>query len=110
MLVVFFIVATINVTQGSRDIGSKIYDKINSYYACVQLANATHQIGCTSDYKGNRGVVYRVYDNTSLSWLLVKGNPQRPFVPLIDEELFTYDTMKKLSDTGDMSGALVVLR
>ena len=99
----------VNRTGGSMDIGSKIYDKIKSYYMCVQLANATHQIGCKSDYKGNRGVVYRVYDNTSLLWLL-EGSPQKPFVPLIEEELFTSDTMRRLHGTGSMSGALIVLR
>ena len=108
-LLKFYILTLCNVVICSYDIGSKIYFKINNYQPCIQLANATHQIGCTSDMKGNRGVIHLINIPDDLNWLINKG-PHSPYVPLIDAPMFTEPTMKRLMESKKISGALVILK
>jgi len=91
------------------DLGSKIYLTVYHNKPCVQLANATHQIGCTSAMEGNRGVIHLVNFHEDLDWLIKEG-PYPPYIPLIDAPMFTDVTMNKLISSKKISGALVIIK
>lgn len=97
------------VIASSSNLGSKIYFTVNHNKPCVQLANATHQIGCTSAMEGNRGIIHLINFHKDLEWLIEKG-PYAPYIPLIDAPMFTNLTMSRLMASKKISGALVILK
>ncbi|XP_060599987.1 nicastrin-like isoform X2 [Ruditapes philippinarum] len=88
----------------------KIYVEIKSggRSPCFRRLNGTHQIGCTSDPKGNVGVVYYVNNTQSdLDWLLNEG-PHKPYAVLLNPKDFHMKTVKRLLDSGKVNGIMVI--
>ncbi|XP_045210180.2 nicastrin-like isoform X2 [Mercenaria mercenaria] len=87
----------------------KIYVDITSSgrSPCFRRLNGTHQIGCTSDPKGNVGVVHYVNTSSDIDWLLEKG-PHKPYAVLLSARYFNMGTVKRLQASGKVNGIMVI--
>jgi len=103
----FLLILSFNNHVEASKIDSKIYKSIYNYSACVLLTNATHQVGCTSKMKGNQGVLHLVNTNADVEFITGKGT-QGPYVPLLNNSMFIEPVMKKLMDSNQISGVLVI--
>ncbi|XP_052804720.1 nicastrin-like isoform X2 [Mya arenaria] len=87
----------------------KIYYEINakSGLACIRRMNGTHQIGCTSDPKGNVGIVHYIEDESDIHWL-IKSGPHQPYAVLLKATNFTRTNLMLLKDSGKVNGFMIM--
>ncbi|CAI9737672.1 nicastrin-like isoform X1 [Octopus vulgaris] len=85
----------------------KIYVNIKGQKACFRRLNSTHQIGCSSEMKGNVGVVHYVKEKSDSQWIL-KDGPHAPYVMLIEAANFNLQNITELIDSGRVNGILVI--
>ncbi|RWS02574.1 Nicastrin-like protein [Dinothrombium tinctorium] len=86
-----------------------MYQNIESDFYCISRLNATHSIGCQTNYGGNVGVVFVVENDDDLEWVLRKGK-SAPYIPALYISHFTKDILLKLRDSGRISGAILLNR
>ncbi|XP_047131126.1 nicastrin isoform X1 [Hydra vulgaris] len=104
---VLVLLICLNNYVSSSKIEFKIYKSIKSYSPCILLTNATHQVGCTSNMGGNRGILHVVESDDDVDWLIDKGTNQ-PYIPLLNSSFFNENVMNKLMNSKKISGVLVV--
>ena len=94
---------------------------------CFRRANGTHQFGCSSGLNGNVGVVHLLRTPSDVKWLTETGTAApymgkypchflNLFSKLNDLQIaammfapmFNYDDLKKLQDSGKVSGVLML--
>lgn len=85
----------------------KIYVNIKGQKACFRRLNATSQIGCSSESKGNIGVVHYMRTTKDHDWVLNLG-PYPPYVILIAAENFNRQNIAELIDSKRVNGILVI--
>ncbi|XP_054760855.2 nicastrin-like [Lytechinus pictus] len=83
-----------------------IYYDIMNFGQCVRRFNATHQIGCTSDFNGNNGVLHLIENVADINWLLVNGT-YTPYIALMTPQMFTLENVRRLLDSGKVNGIMV---
>ncbi|XP_038047934.1 nicastrin-like isoform X2 [Patiria miniata] len=84
-----------------------IYTDVTGFSACVRRFNATHQIGCSSDFHGNTGVIHYMASVSDVQWLLDVG-PHKPYIALMEPQVFLLPTVNKLTKSGKVSGIMVI--
>ncbi|XP_071175603.1 nicastrin-like isoform X1 [Mytilus edulis] len=90
----------------SLRISNKTYIEIQGK-ACFRRMNGTHQIGCSSETKGNVGILYHITGDNDTEWLLKKG-PNKPYIVLLNSLQFKLDFVKKLKSSGKVNGIIVI--
>ncbi|XP_066955475.1 nicastrin [Macrobrachium rosenbergii] len=95
-------------TSGSNRVKEKIYDKIQSDMACFKRFNGTHEIGCTSRFNGNIGVIHAINNRSDLDWVLDKG-PHHPYMLALTPEFLTVSNLRDAQDSGKVSGVVVLV-
>ncbi|XP_071806740.1 nicastrin-like isoform X1 [Asterias amurensis] len=91
----------------ARKTQDMIYTDIKSTSPCVRRFNATHQIGCTSDFYGNTGVIHYMASDSDVQWVIDNG-PHQPYIPLMEPHVFNYANVMKLVDSKKVGGILVI--
>ncbi|XP_071515455.1 nicastrin [Panulirus ornatus] len=76
--------------------------------ACFKRFNGTHEIGCTSKFRGNYGVVHVVKDVDDLRWVYDKG-PHAPYVLAITPQNLTLQVLTEAQQSGKVSGVVVMV-
>ncbi|CAG2208492.1 unnamed protein product [Mytilus edulis] len=79
----------------SLRISNKTYIEIQGK-ACFRRMNGTHQIGCSSETKGNVGILYHITGDNDTEWLLKKG-PNKPYIVLLNSLQFKLDFNETLT-------------
>ncbi|XP_061432796.1 nicastrin [Lethenteron reissneri] len=92
-----------------NSVEQKIYVELKDTAACVRLMNGTHQIGCQSSVGGDTGVLHLVSGAEDLAWVL-KDGPHSPYMALLDNYMFSRETMMQLKVArGRVAGVVVML-
>lgn len=94
------------IVEGERT-KNKIYVDVTGKSACFRRLNGTHQIGCSSEPKGNVGVVHYLKAESDTKWLLEKG-PHKPYAVLLNATDFTLHNLTRLKDSGKVNGIMVI--
>ncbi|XP_022110881.1 nicastrin-like, partial [Acanthaster planci] len=95
---------TMACARKTRDM---IYTDVTGFSPCVRRFNATHQIGCSSDFRGNTGVIHYMANSSDVQWLLDVG-PHQPYIPLLEPQVFVLHIVNKLMKSGKISGIMVI--
>eukprot|EP00057_Strongylocentrotus_purpuratus_P032619 XP_788243.4 PREDICTED: nicastrin isoform X1 [Strongylocentrotus purpuratus] len=108
LLVVLSVVDHIHGAQQttSRKTHNMIYYDIKNFGPCVRRFNATHQIGCTSEFNGNNGVLHLIEKVADLDWLLKNGT-YSPYIAVMSPQMFTLDNVQRLLDSKKVNGIMV---
>lgn len=85
----------------------KIYYDVPAIRQCFRRLNATHQIGCASDQRGNVGVLHYVSGEEDLNWLIDNG-PHQPYIVLLTQQTFTGNVTNRLRESGKVNGVLTI--
>ncbi|XP_071511274.1 nicastrin-like [Diadema antillarum] len=106
-LVFLFSVLSETAGQGTpRKTHDMIYYDIKNFAPCVRRFNATHQIGCTSDFNGNTGVIHVIEEEADLEWLLENGT-YTPYIAVMSPVQFNIANVKRLLASEKLSGIMV---
>ncbi|VEN39545.1 unnamed protein product [Callosobruchus maculatus] len=81
----------------------KMYERITGARGCYRRLNATHQI---ADRDGSTGVIYYAENIEQLDFILHNGTAP-PYIPVIPVKNLSIDVIKKLIDSGLVSGLMV---
>lgn len=100
-------IAFLSAARGER-VKQKIYEDIQSDMACFKRFNGTHEIGCTSKFRGNYGVVHVVTSDGDLRWVYDKG-PNAPYVLAITPQNLTLEVLTEAQESGKVSGVVVMV-
>lgn len=92
--------------KGNR-VFDKIYEEIQSEMVCFKRLNGTHEIGCTSDFWGNVGIIQLIEEPSNLTWVLEKGS-HPPYVLAILPTFLTVEILQEASQSGKVSGIIVL--
>ena len=87
-------------------VSDKIYEGIQGNMACFKRFNGTHEVGCTSDFKGNVGVLYIPNNATDFKWALEHG-PHPPYIFALKPELFIRELLLTAKDSNNIRGIVV---
>lgn len=104
-MLLLFASATPVSAKGKRTY-EMIYQEIKVISPCIRRMNATHQIGCSSNFGGNTGVIHLIENETDIEWLRDTG-PHAPYIAFVTIEMFTRDTIEQLLATGKVNGFIV---
>ena len=88
-------------------VSDKIYESIEGNMACFKRFNGTHEVGCTSDYKGNVGVLYLPSNVTDLTWALEHG-PHPPYIFALRPDLFTRAVLMQAKESKNVKGIVIL--
>ncbi|KAK3871136.1 hypothetical protein Pcinc_023698 [Petrolisthes cinctipes] len=103
----FYITTFLTLVHGDR-VMNKIYVDIQGDMACFKRFNGTHEIGCTSGFYGNSGVIHVIQNQSDLQWVYDKG-PHKPYVLAIPPQFHTPQVLKQAEDSGKVSGIVVMV-
>ena len=101
------LLAVIDHTNGDR-VKNKIYKDIQGDMACFKRFNGTHEIGCTSRFYGNLGVVHVIASTENLTWVLKQG-PHEPYVLALFPKFMTVEVLQQAQDSGKVSGVMLMV-
>ncbi|XP_064394587.1 nicastrin-like [Halichondria panicea] len=76
----------------------RIYEPINGTASCFRLTNATHQIGCSASYFGQRGSLEYVSSGCNFSRVLTSG-PTPPYIVLLEQDCFVSENIRRLMES-----------
>ena len=89
-------------------VSDKMYESIQGDMACFKRFNGTHEIGCTSDIKGNVGVIQVVNSIDEVDSLISNGT-HHPYVIAIDPSLLTPNVLENVQKSdGKINGVIVL--
>ena len=88
----FLVLSSLLQFGHGKRIGQSIYTDLNETAFCFRRTNGTHQMGCTSDPKGNSGVIHMISNESEKSWLINKG-PHAPYIAMITPKMFQRQTL-----------------
>ncbi|XP_059179733.1 nicastrin-like isoform X2 [Physella acuta] len=94
-------------TVWSKRTNKKIYINLKTQSACFRNLNATHQVGCTSNWRGNVGTIHYIQSKEDFAWILSKGQ-HAPYVALLNSVDFTGENIKRLYTSGRVNGIMVI--
>ncbi|MPC24299.1 Zinc finger protein 808 [Portunus trituberculatus] len=100
-------IAVTDFTNGDR-VKHKIYQDIQGDMACFKRFNGTHEIGCTSKFYGNLGVVHVVASSEDLTWVFEHG-PHQPYVLALYPEFMTVEVLQQADHSGKVSGIILMV-
>ncbi|XP_018011453.1 nicastrin [Hyalella azteca] len=104
----FVLMMTLFVTGGfGTRVSDKIYEDIQGNMACFKRFNGTHEVGCTSDYFGNVGVLYIPKDVSDVHWAVTSG-PHDSYILAVEPELFTRQVLMIAKNSSNVRGIIVL--
>ncbi|KAG7176038.1 nicastrin-like [Homarus americanus] len=104
---IFVLLVVLMDVNGNR-VKHKIYEDIQGDMACFKRFNGTQEIGCTSKFSGNIGVVHVVESKEDLVWVYQRG-PHQPYVLAITPRFLTSEVLKEAQNSGKVSGVVVMV-
>lgn len=107
LLRVLVLSGTFFLAAGER-VKNKIYDEIQGDMACFKRFNGTHEIGCTSKFFGNTGVLHVIEEKADFDWVYEHG-PHQPYVLAFTPLFLTEAVLERATDSGKVSGVVVVV-
>lgn len=107
LITIFLLIWLLMAVSGDR-VKHKIYEDIQGDMACFKRFNGTHEIGCTSKFSGNIGVVHVVEEEEDLDWVYEKG-PHHPYVLAFTPRFLTPKVVHEAQQSGKVSGIVVMV-
>ncbi|XP_047492958.1 nicastrin-like [Penaeus chinensis] len=107
LLRVLALSAAFLLAAGER-VKNKIYDEIQGDMPCFKRFNGTHEIGCTSKFFGNTGVLHVIEEKADFDWVYEHG-PHQPYVLAFTPLFLTEAVLERARDSGKVSGVVVVV-
>ncbi|CAL4068544.1 unnamed protein product, partial [Meganyctiphanes norvegica] len=86
----------------------RIYQDIQGDMACFKRFNGTHEIGCSSKFWGNVGVIHLVEEDADLDWVIESGK-HAPYTIAIYDSMFTLDVLNKAQVSKKVNGVVVFI-
>ncbi|XP_042879165.1 nicastrin-like [Penaeus japonicus] len=93
---------------GGERVKNKIYDEIQGDMPCFKRFNGTHEIGCTSKFFGNTGVLHVIREKADFDWVYEHG-PHQPYILAITPLFLTEAVLERARDSGKVSGVVVIV-
>ncbi|PIK48491.1 putative nicastrin isoform X2 [Apostichopus japonicus] len=108
MVISFKPAASVEVSGKGKRTYQMIYEEIAHLSPCIRRMNATHQIGCSSDFNGNTGVLHLIEEDADIDWLNVNGS-YSPYIAFFSAAgcSTVVSNIEKLLATKKISGILV---
>ena len=107
MLLLLNLIAFVVVKVTAVRISQKIYHDLEGDLACFKRFNGTHEVGCTSDFNGNVGVLYIPSNMTDAKWAMDEG-PHHPYMLALTPTLFTREILMHAKASGKVSGVIIM--
>lgn len=107
LLRVLVLSGAVLLAAGER-VKNKIYDEIQGDMPCFKRFNGTHEIGCTSKFFGNTGVLHVIEEKADFDWVYEHG-PHQPYVLAFTPLFLTEAVLQRATDSGKVSGVVVVV-
>ncbi|XP_045626473.1 LOW QUALITY PROTEIN: nicastrin [Procambarus clarkii] len=104
---IFVFIGLIMTVNGDR-VKHKIYQDIQGDMACFKRFNGTQEIGCTSKFSGNIGVLHVVENMSDLEWVYNKG-PHHPYILAFTPRFLIPEVLQQAQHSGKVSGVVVML-
>lgn len=107
MSILFFFFCTLIGFSSSARVADKIYDDIQGDMACFKRFNGTHEIGCSSDYFGNVGVLYIPQNETDAENAITNGK-HHPYILAVTPTLFTRKLLMTAKNSENVKGIVLL--
>ncbi|KAK8778201.1 hypothetical protein V5799_020459 [Amblyomma americanum] len=85
----------------------KIYQPLQAEFYCFRRLNGTHEFGCSSDRRGNVGVIHVVSSEDDVQFILDDDSGVK-YIAALRADFFNMGNMTKLQDSGRVTGVIVL--
>ncbi|OQR73534.1 nicastrin-like [Tropilaelaps mercedesae] len=102
--VAFMLLVTPPRASASR--GIPVQKRWNIHHFCFRRLNQTHQVGCSSSYHGDVGIVHVIKDDGDVQYIISKG-PAAKYVPVIQDVDLSVSVLDEFARSGRVAGVII---
>ena len=88
-------------------VSNMMYEDIQGDMACFKRFNGTHEVGCTSDYNGNVGILF-VPEDEDDAISITKEKTKHHFVLVLKPTLFIRSVLMSAKNSDNINGIIIL--